>query len=54
MARSKLRLTGKLILSFTNIDTGKTIVRDEGGPGWSTFYPDGSALFDTQGHSFAF
>jgi hypothetical protein len=49
-----VRFTGKLILSFTNVDTDKTIVRDVSGPGWATFYTDGSLFFRSQGHSIGY
>jgi hypothetical protein len=46
-----LRVTGKLVLSFTNEDTGKTIVDNASGPGTATFFPDGSAVIDSHGHT---
>jgi hypothetical protein len=45
------RITGKLILSFTNTDSGKTIVRDVGGPAWFTVNSDGSLFVRNQGHA---
>lgn len=45
------RFTGKLVLSFTNTDTGTSITRNVSGPGTLTFYPDGSFLFDAQGRN---
>ena len=42
-----LRVTGKLILRFSA--NGTSFVRDVGGPGWATFFPDGSMLFRSQG-----
>jgi hypothetical protein len=44
-----VRITGKLVMSFTNEDTGKTIVENVSGPGTLTFPPDGSFRFDAQG-----
>jgi hypothetical protein len=49
---STLRVTGRLINSLTNENTGKTITYDNSGPGWITLYPDGSDHADVQGHSF--
>jgi hypothetical protein len=45
------RITGRLFLSFTNPDTGKTIVRNVGGPPWFTVNPDGSLFLRNQGHT---
>lgn len=47
------RVTGQLIESFTNEDTGKTIVRKVGGPGWFTLTADGG-LFDSQGATWSY
>jgi hypothetical protein len=38
-------ITGTLVLSFKNDDTGYTIVRNVSGPTSETDYPDGSATF---------
>jgi hypothetical protein len=46
-----LRVTGKLIASFTNTEAEKTIVRNVGGPGLLTLGEDGG-VFDSQGHGF--
>jgi hypothetical protein len=48
-----IRVTGKLIESFTNTETGKTIVRRVGGPGTLTIGEDGG-IFDSQGHGWIF
>jgi hypothetical protein len=46
------RGTGKLVLSFTNLNPGgKTIVENVSGPFTFTTYPDGSGVFDGQGNS---
>ena len=39
------RVTGKLVESYTNADTGKTIVRDVSGATTTTARPDGTATF---------
>ena len=39
------KITGHLVLSFTNTVTGFTIVRNVSGPTTETDYPDGSATF---------
>jgi len=43
------QINGRLVLSFTNTDTGKTIVKNVSGPGVFTTFPDGSFLQDTTG-----
>ena len=48
------QVNGRLVVSLTNTDSGKTIVKNESGPGTFTSYPDGSFLFDGLGHSFNF
>jgi hypothetical protein len=48
------QVTGTLVLSFTNTDTGKTITENVSGPGSFTTYPDGGFLVDAQGLSFFF
>ena len=45
-----VQITGKLFLSFTNVDTGKTIVENVSGPGTETFPPDGSFVFHGLGN----
>jgi hypothetical protein len=45
------RVTGSLFQTYTNTNTGKSVVANVGGPATVTTYPDGSALFDGQGHS---
>jgi hypothetical protein len=47
------RGTGKLVLSFTNLNPGgKTIVENVSGPFTNTIYPNGTGgVFDGQGHS---
>jgi hypothetical protein len=47
------RVAGPLVNSLTNLDTGASIVYDNGGPGTITTYPDGHATLDFQGHSMA-
>lgn len=39
------RVTGKLVESYTNADSGKTIVRDVSGATTTTARPDGTATF---------
>jgi hypothetical protein len=46
------QFTGNLVVRFTNLDTGKTIVENASGPGTYTFYPDGSFLTDLHGLNF--
>src|SRR5262245_20310517 len=46
------RITGSLVSSFTNLNTGQTIVENVSGPGNFIAYPDGTFLFDAQGQSF--
>jgi hypothetical protein len=43
------QVNGRLVESFTNADTGKTIVENLSGPGKFTTYPDGSFLTDATG-----
>jgi len=43
------QVNGRLVLSYTNTDTGKTIVENLSGPGTFTSYPDGSFLTDATG-----
>jgi hypothetical protein len=50
---TSLRVTGRLILSYTNEITSKSIVRNTGGPGSVTFAADG-AIFESQGRSAGF
>jgi hypothetical protein len=45
------RITGKLVLSFTNTVTGFTIVRNVSGPSTEIDHPDGSATFVLEGKS---
>lgn len=47
------RVSGPLINSLTNLNTGKTISFDNGGPGTVIRYPDGHVTFDFKGHSMA-
>jgi hypothetical protein len=47
-----LRVTGYLLESFTNEQTGKTITENMSGPGSITINPDGSDSADVQGNSF--
>src|SRR5882757_5488968 len=47
------RVAGPLVNSLTNLNTGASIVYDNGGPGTITTYPDGHATLDFQGHSMA-
>ena len=48
------QVNGKLVISLTNVSTGKTIVTNESGPGTFTSYPDGSFVFEGLGLSFNF
>jgi hypothetical protein len=48
------RITGTLVESFTNENTGKTVVANVSGPGTEIFYPDGSVGLDAQGQGFDF
>ena len=49
------RITGRLVLSFTNTDTGFTIVRNVSGPTTETDHTDGTATFVGEGENwFAF
>jgi len=43
------KTTGKLVLSFTNADTGFTIVRNVSGPAIVTSHPDGTGTFVAEG-----
>jgi len=45
------RITGRLVLSFTNNDTGFTIVRNVSGPTTETDHPDGTATFVGEGEN---
>jgi len=46
------RITGELVLSFTNTTSGKkTVIENVSGPSTSTFAPDGSGSFHGQGRS---
>ena len=47
-----IRVTGELILSITNTDTGASADVNASGPGSLTVYPDGSESLDAQGHFF--
>jgi len=49
------RVTGRLVLSFTNIDTGLSIIRNVSGPSTEIDHPDGSVTIVYEGPSwFAF
>ncbi len=41
--------TGALSISYTNLQTGKTITANRSGPGTTTVFADGSAFVATQG-----
>jgi hypothetical protein len=43
--------TGKFEVSYTNLQTGKTITENESGPGKLTVFPDGSVTETTEGHT---
>ena len=43
--------TGRLVLSFTNTDTGFTIIRNVSGPSTEIDHPDGSATIVYEGES---
>ena len=45
------RITGRLVLSFTNTDTGFTIVRNVSGPTTETDHTDGTATFVGEGEN---
>jgi len=45
------RVTGQLVLRFTNLDSGKSIVENVSGPSTSTLSPDGGGSFEGQGRS---
>jgi hypothetical protein len=44
-------ITGRLVLSFTNADTGYTVVRNVSGPTTETDYPDGTGTFIGRGNN---
>jgi len=46
-----LQVAGKLVTSWTNEDTGKTIIENVSGPGTDTFFPDGSFIGDLHGNN---
>jgi hypothetical protein len=46
------KVKGDLVLSFTNHDTGKSIVRNVSGPTTATLYPDGTRLFEGTGNNY--
>ena len=49
------KITGTLVLRFTNTNTGSTIVRNVSGPSTETDHPDGTGTFIGEGLSwFAF
>src|SRR5579884_1453208 len=39
------RVTGSVVETFTNEETGKSVTVNVSGPGTTTYYPDGSILF---------
>ncbi|MGF1430345.1 hypothetical protein [Kitasatospora sp. LaBMicrA B282] len=41
----KLLFRGPLVVSYTNLDTGRTVVRDQSGRGALSYLPDGSHLW---------
>jgi hypothetical protein len=43
--------TGKLDVSYTNLQTGQTITENESGPGKITEFADGSVTLDAGGHN---
>jgi hypothetical protein len=43
------KITGRLVLSFTNTVTGFTIIRNLSGPGTSIAHPNGSGTFTGEG-----
>jgi hypothetical protein len=45
------RITGKLVVSFTNTVTGKTIVRDVSGPTTTITHPDGTGTTVGEGNN---
>jgi len=45
------QITGNLVLSFTNVQTGFTIVRNVSGPTTEIDHPDGSATFVGEGNN---
>jgi hypothetical protein len=44
-------ITGRLVLSFTNDETGYTVVRNVSGPTTETDYPDGTGTFIGRGNN---
>jgi len=49
------RITGRLVLSFTNTNTSSDIIRNVSGPTTETDHPDGTATFIGEGENwFAF
>lgn len=48
-----MQVAGTLINSLTNMDTGGTIIYNNGGPGTFTLFPDGHATLNFQGSSMA-
>ncbi len=47
-------ITGALRVSFTNLQTGKTLIENVSGPGHLTANPDGSATVVARGRGFTF
>jgi hypothetical protein len=45
------RIRGRLVLSFTNSDTGSTIIRNVSGPTTETDHPDGNGTFIGEGNN---
>lgn len=45
------RLRGRLVVSVTNLDTGKTVVRDVSGPTDTISYPDGTGTQTATGNN---
>jgi hypothetical protein len=43
--------TGKFEVSYTNLQTGKTITENESGPGTTTVFADGSITLTAEGHT---
>jgi hypothetical protein len=43
--------TGSFEVSYTNLQTGKSITENESGPGKLTFFSDGSVTETTEGHT---
>jgi hypothetical protein len=46
------KVTGNLVVSFTNAVTGKTIVRNVSGPYTQTTHPDGTGMQVAEGRNF--